>query len=483
MKRICTTFLVICCLFLLPNMTKAQNTLSVPNGDFTNWSTSGGYSFTITIMGMPISIPVYNDITYPSEWSFPVFPLNFNTTYQGQNVNINTNLPLVKVSQENVTSAGNGYAVKIESFQLSDIFTSVAYALIGNSLEGLDSVTIPTILTNAEIQVDHFFELLALLSENTDSTSDFLSNLSDVDLNEYLQGGMPLNGFVPGKLVGQYKYSSGENGDNGAILVLGTRYDTELQRRVVVGGGFNINLTDAADYTPFEVIYHSSNEFDSELDYLEADSLCIFLLSSASENIQQYSALYVDNLVLTEYDSTEVMCATPYFIVVTDADTSSATLNWVSIESPNYWETEYGLQGFTLGSGTNTTISGEEITLTNLQPDTYYDLYVRGVCDDGVYGNWAMKTFKTNAPGAPSNIQDILNSSLSVYPNPASGNCTLKFDNQLPTSVKLYSIDGKLLQTLVPTNNSLTLDLPYSGVFMLSCECENGVITKKIVNF
>jgi len=483
MKHFFTTFMAVCCLFLMTNTANAQNTLTVPNGEFTSWEIGNGYSISIAIGWGTVTVPAFNDFPYPSEWNYPVYPIDYTFPYGGQDVNINVNLPLLKASPDTINAANDDIALKIESFKLSDIFIPSFYSFVQSSFGEMADLTIPTILTNANIQEDQFFNLLELLSSNLDSTSQFLSNLSDVDLNDYLQGGMAVNEFVPGKLIGQYKYTSAEGGDNGAVLILGSRYNSELNRREVVGGGINVSLSDTPDFTPFEVIYHASNEFDASLPHYDADTLCFFLISSASDYIQQYSALYVDNLVVTEYDSTEVLCASPYFIAVTAVDTVSATLNWVSFETPNSWDVEYGLHGFTLGTGTSSNLTDEELTLTGLQPDTYYDVYIRGVCDDGLYGNWALKTFKTNAPEIPESIQLITDNNVRLYPNPAHGNCTLQFDTQLPTSVKLYAIDGKLLQTLTPTNNSLTLSLPYSGIFMLHCECENGVIVKKIINF
>jgi hypothetical protein len=67
------------------------------------------------------------------------------------------------------------------------------------------------------------------------------------------------------------------------------------------------------------------------------------------------------------------------------------------------------------------------------------------------------------------------------YPNPANGQCQLQFQ-QKPLSIKLYSIDGKLLQQTTPLTENITLDLPYKGIFILQCETDQGSFSKKIVN-
>ena len=56
-------------------------------------------------------------------------------------------------------------------------------------------------------------------------------------------------------------------------------------------------------------------------------------------------------------------------------------------------------------------------------------------------------------------------------------------NGERPTNVQLYSIDGKLLQSLVPDNETINLTLPYSGIFMIRCETEKGILTRKIVSF
>ena len=200
MKQIFTTFMAVCCLFLMTNTVHAQNTLTVPNGDFSNWSIGDGYNISIQTTWGTITIPAFSDFPYPNEWNYPVYPIDYTFNYGGQDVNLNVNLPLLKASPDTVNAANDDIALKIESFKLSDIFVPGFYSFIQSSLGDMENMTIPTILTNATIQEDQFFNLLELLSDNLDSTADFLSTLGDVDMNDYLQGGMALNGFVPGKL-------------------------------------------------------------------------------------------------------------------------------------------------------------------------------------------------------------------------------------------------------------------------------------------
>lgn len=496
MKHFLSFCMIFCSLCLLPYAAKSQNTYPVPNGDFEEWSTQDGYSVQIPIQ-MPwggtttVSIPIFSEFLYPSQWSFPSLYVNqtVNIPQAGGDVNINTYIPLIKVGADTLSTSNT--ALKLQTFKVSDVIVPSTYNFLEPSLgEDLTTMVIPSLMSTGTLYVDQFFFLLSNILNNVDSAENFISSFDGLDLNEYMEGGIALNGFTPGKITGLYKYASATIGDNGAVLMLGSKYDPILHARTVVGGGLCIDLTDAPAYTPFEVFYHSSDEFDSSLDYVEPDTLVILVLSSASNNIQQYSTLCIDNMTIWEADSNDVenTCSRAYIISVSELDTNSATLSWYVLgDTPDHWEAEYGVEGFTQGTGTSTTTTTTELTLSDLQPETFYDVYVRGVCDEGLHSNWSMFRFRTASTNPEdttgSGIHNMINDGLTIFPNPAHGNCTLRFDEQQPSSIQLYAIDGKLLQTVTPTDRTINLSLPYSGIFMIRCESEKGIIVRKIVNF
>lgn len=500
MKQFLSFCMIIACLCLLPHAAKAQNTYPIPNGDYEEWTVAPGDSLHIPVQTpfgtTTFHIPIFRDFLVPSLWNYPTLPINHTVSVPNPfgsddiEVSVNTNIPLIKAEPD--TLSENNTALKLQTFKISDIIIESSYNYFESSLsEDLHNMLIPSFLSNGTIHTEQFFDLLNTIIENIDSIENFISSFDGLDLNDYIEGGMALNGFEPGKITGIYKYASTTVGDNGAVLMLGSKYDPVLQARTVVGGGISIDLTDASSYAPFEVYYHSSDEFDSSLDHVVPDSLIILLLSSASDNIQQYSTLCIDQLTLFEADSNDIenTCSRAYAIHASDLDTTSVLLSWYELETPDHWEVEYGLQDFALGTGTFTTASTTELFIDNLQSDTYYDVYVRGVCEDGLYSNWSNWRFKTAIPPTPevpedsTGIQTITNEGLTIFPNPAHGNCTLQFDEQQPSSIQLYAIDGKLLQTITPNSRTINLSLPYSGIFMIRCETEKRIIVRRIVNF
>ena len=98
-----------------------------------------------------------------------------------------------------------------------------------------------------------------------------------------------------------------------------------------------------------------------------------------------YNYCYIDNIVVTEV----APCAMPVYLTCDHAEPYSAQISWTPRAGANYWQVEYGPQGFYLGNGTRINVSGSPSqTLTGLQPMTYYDFYVRSVCS-GDTSEWS----------------------------------------------------------------------------------------------
>ena len=265
--------------------------------------------------------------------------------------------------------------------------------------------------------------------------------------------------------------------------MLGTKYNPTTHRREVVGGGYATNLTDTSVYTPFELVYSPHSVIDPTVPYVEADSLIILMFSSANTTPQQGSALYLDNLQLWEQDT----CSAVLTLSVDSVDTTYAELSWTYEGTPDHFEVEYGLQGFVPGSGTLSSVNNSNLSLAGLHPDTHYDVYVRCVCDNAIVGDWSMISFHTDTLVTPvivdtTGIHSYKADDLIVYPNPADGQCVVHFAKEMPKVIRLYTIEGVLLQQKTPNAETFVLNLPSSGVFILSCEMKEGTITRKILN-
>ncbi len=90
------------------------------------------------------------------------------------------------------------------------------------------------------------------------------------------------------------------------------------------------------------------------------------------------------------FDFVANTCIKPYYInPVTNLTATSATLNWdASVSAPTGYEVEYGLTGYTQGTGTVATTSTNSITLTGLNASVVYDYYIRSVCSVSSQSAW-----------------------------------------------------------------------------------------------
>lgn len=382
-------------LLMMQGAIHAQTQMTVPHGSFEQWTSHTGYS--VSVMGM--SLPVYDSYSTPTGWGYLAYPVNetFNV-FGSTTVTVNTSLPLIKVSQETGSVPDSNKALKLQTFMLNEIVTGLVYTLAAPNLDTMLTQTVfPSIMLTGTVNMDSLIPIVTSLLANIDSVEDMLVGLAETDVNNLITGGIALGSFVPSRLTGSYKYHSGDSVDNGGVLMLGTHYNTTTHRREVVGGGLNIALTDAANYTPFTVDYMSLHELDASYAEQAPDSLIILLVSSASENREQGSYLCVDNLRLWQ-DSTGTelpdTCASIVGLTATP-DIHEAELNWGTTDAVDGYELEYGAAGFAQGSGTMMYPTGNTASLSGLAANTAYDVYVRTVCNATTYSDWASVSFTT----------------------------------------------------------------------------------------
>jgi hypothetical protein len=93
-------------------------------------------------------------------------------------------------------------------------------------------------------------------------------------------------------------------------------------------------------------------------------------------------------------------CAIPVNVESVSTTSTTALLEWEVGQGPSKWQIQYGLSGFSIGSGTTiSNIITNSHTLTALAPDTDYDWYIRSDCEGGDYSNWVEKYFSTQTIG------------------------------------------------------------------------------------
>jgi len=90
--------------------------------------------------------------------------------------------------------------------------------------------------------------------------------------------------------------------------------------------------------------------------------------------------LYIDDVNIIE----SVTCPLPNGLTLNSSDLTSGTFSWVPGGAEGEWALEYGIAGFTPGTGTTILTNNNVLeTISGLTSNSFYELYVRAVCSPG----------------------------------------------------------------------------------------------------
>lgn len=149
-------------------------------------------------------------------------------------------------------------------------------------------------------------------------------------------------------------------------------------------------LDDPADYTTFTPL--DTVSFRAENSWNEYEFI-MNLVDLTGKNIalQSYNAssFYMDDLYIGAVSE----CPKPLDVEVTGVSHASAELTW-NARNSSTWIIEYGMTDFVSGTGTVDTIYDNPYTVTGLQDNTQYDLYIRTLCEDET-SRWTKTGFHT----------------------------------------------------------------------------------------
>lgn len=107
------------------------------------------------------------------------------------------------------------------------------------------------------------------------------------------------------------------------------------------------------------------------------------------------------NIQFNYIDGTPPSCLAPNALLASNITSSSAQLSWTENGTATLWNVQYGLSGFTLGSGTNLIGVANSYVLGALSPNTNYQYYVQADCVSG-QSTWSGPfTFKTACVAFP----------------------------------------------------------------------------------
>jgi hypothetical protein len=120
--------------------------------------------------------------------------------------------------------------------------------------------------------------------------------------------------------------------------------------------------------------------------------------------------------------------------------TTGVGLGWDGATSHSSYTVEYGLLGFTPGSGTTVTVTTDTAHITGLSPSTYYDFWVKGNCSTSSSGYASKATgFSPCAPLATPWNENFDAGSSGGSTNPSLPGCWDYYNNGSGTTTYPYA--------------------------------------------
>jgi len=153
---------------------------------------------------------------------------------------------------------------------------------------------------------------------------------------------------------------------------------------------------DAANYTMASIPNGAGNSYRFDFAKYAGKSIQIAFGVNATSND---NLLHIDNISLY---ATNSLCYGVSALQQTAATGSTATVSFTETSTATQWQYVYGTTGFTLTDQTAVhRIDSTAFTITGLQKNSYYDVYVRSICGVGDTSAWTGPCVVKTAYGVP----------------------------------------------------------------------------------
>lgn len=195
----------------------------------------------------------------------------------------------------------------------------------------------------------------------------------------------------------------------------------------------------------------TSAEMQTEDFLAQLDGLHIFVMDNGTNNGYPIHSLTSSRV----FEATEITSHSAYLSADLHKGNSEVTRAYLSygiLDSTEITEIDIADNGFV------------EVTLEDLEPNTFYSFNINMEFDDGVILTSEPHYFETLDN---TGISEIQNSDICIYPNPTSDYIYIK--DIEPQLVTIYSIDGKLVKTVENANVVDIRDLN-KGMYLINIE-------------
>ncbi len=171
----------------------------------------------------------------------------------------------------------------------------------------------------------------------------------------------------------QDSYGDGWNGASIDVAVNGTIVSNLTIANGSTGSGSVSTYTN--DIVAFTF---NSGSWDSEITFQITDP--------AGNSLGSFGPTPTIGLFLSDTSNSTCAppsCMPPSGFVASNISGSSADISWTGASNANSYHIEYGPSGFSLGSGTPTTVTTTNYTISGLNPSSSYDVFLQSDCGAG----------------------------------------------------------------------------------------------------
>ena len=169
-------------------------------------------------------------------------------------------------------------------------------------------------------------------------------------------------------------------------------------------------------------------------------------------------------------------CNAPANVTVSNVTHNSVDVDWTQEGTPDSWTVSY--KKGSVDTWTTAITNTHPYTITNLEPETSYTVFVTANCGDATSEPSAHVSFITGVGVANYEL-----SNTAVYPNPTTGKFRIENSELRIENVEVYDVYGKMIMSVKVDDNHAELDLSNnaSGVYFTRIFTDKGVATKRVV--
>ena len=188
------------------------------------------------------------------------------------------------------------------------------------------------------------------------------------------------------------------------------------------------------------------------------------------------TTVYGSEMTFTTLEQGQEPCNVPTGLTASDVQGESITITWNNDANVSSWNIQYRPEGGQLSTASTQTNS---YTITGLTGGTTYQIQVQANCGDGNLSDWSPAINVTT-----TGIENRLESSVNLYPNPAKEYVDIRVDGDLNvTMMEVYDVYGKLINTVNVIDNPTRINVSSlaNGMYFVRVTTEKGMVTKTFV--